>query len=89
MPRNPIKRLQNFRVFYSAGFDLVPDQELLLADTPTEFAAAVVALLRDAERRQRLGCAARRFAGSRYDWRMIVPQLERAYSTEPLRPDTQ
>jgi glycosyltransferase involved in cell wall biosynthesis len=41
----------------------------------------VVDLLRDAERRERLGRAARRFAGSRYDWRMIVPRLEKVYET--------
>jgi glycosyltransferase involved in cell wall biosynthesis len=63
------------------GFDLVPDQELVVADAPAEFAAAVLALLRDPERRGRLGRAARRFAGSRYDWRMIVPKLERVYET--------
>lgn len=63
------------------GFDLAPDQELLIADEPADFAAAVVALLRDPERRERMGRAARRFAGSRYDWRMIVPRLEGVYET--------
>lgn len=61
------------------GFELVPDQELVIADDPAEFAAAVLALLRSPERRDRLGRAARRFAGSRYDWRMVVPRLERLY----------
>jgi sugar transferase (PEP-CTERM/EpsH1 system associated) len=61
------------------GFDLVPDQELVVADEPAQFAAAVLGLLRDPERRERLGRAARRFAGSRYDWRIIVPRLERIY----------
>ena len=42
-------------------------------------AAAVLALLGDPERRERLSRAARRFAESRYDWRMIVPLLERVY----------
>jgi glycosyltransferase involved in cell wall biosynthesis len=63
------------------GFDLVADQELVIADTPAEFAAAVLALLRDPERRARMARAARRFAGSRYDWRIIVPKLERVYET--------
>jgi glycosyltransferase involved in cell wall biosynthesis len=63
------------------GFDLVPDQELIIADAPGEFASAVLALLHDPEHRERLGRAARRFAGSRYDWRIVVPKLERAYET--------
>jgi sugar transferase (PEP-CTERM/EpsH1 system associated) len=61
------------------GFDLVPDQELAIADTPAEFASAVLALLGDPDRRERLGRAARRFAGSRYDWSVIVPRLEKVY----------
>ena len=61
------------------GFELVPDQELSIADTPDEFAAAVLALLRDPDGRERMGSTARRYASSRYDWRMIVPRLERVY----------
>jgi polysaccharide biosynthesis protein PslH len=61
------------------GFDLVPGQELVVADTPAAFAEAVVSLLRDPARRARLGRAARRFAGARYDWRTIVPKMERVY----------
>jgi sugar transferase (PEP-CTERM/EpsH1 system associated) len=63
------------------GFDLVAGQELTIADTPTSFADAVLGLLRDPERRERMGRAARRFAGSCYDWHMIVPKLERVYET--------
>jgi sugar transferase (PEP-CTERM/EpsH1 system associated) len=63
------------------GLDLVPGQELIIADEPADFAAAVLSLLRDPERRERLGRAARRFAGSQYDWRIIVPRLERVYET--------
>jgi sugar transferase (PEP-CTERM/EpsH1 system associated) len=72
------------------GFDLVPGQDLVVANTPAEFATAIVTLLRDPERRERLGRAARRFAGSRYDWRMIVPGLERAYEPfgEPNDPQS-
>jgi len=61
------------------GFDLVPGQELVTADTPATFASAVVTLLRDPEGRARLGAAGRRFAGARYDWRSIVPRLEQVY----------
>jgi sugar transferase (PEP-CTERM/EpsH1 system associated) len=61
------------------GFDLVPDQELVIADMPAEFATAVLNLLQDPARRERLGRAARSFAGTRYDWRIIVPKLEEAF----------
>jgi glycosyltransferase involved in cell wall biosynthesis len=62
------------------GFDLVPGRELVTADTPTEFAREVLALMNDAPRRKELGRAARDFAGSKYDWRLIVPRLERVYA---------
>ena len=63
------------------GFELVPEQELSVADTPDEFAAAVLALLRDPDGRERMGHTARLYASSQYDWRMIVPLLERVYET--------
>jgi len=61
------------------GFDLAADREMVIADRPEEFAAAVLALLRDPDRRRQLGDQARRFVSAQYDWRNIVPRLERAY----------
>jgi polysaccharide biosynthesis protein PslH len=61
------------------GFDVVSGRELMIADSPEEFAAAVITLIRDPDLRQRLGHAAREFAESRYDWRSIIPLLERVY----------
>lgn len=61
------------------GFDLAAGQELMIADSPAEFAASVLALLRDPDRRARLGRRARAFAASRYDWSVILPSLERVY----------
>jgi sugar transferase (PEP-CTERM/EpsH1 system associated) len=61
------------------GFDLKADRELIIADEPIGFAVAVLNLLRDPERREHFGRAARRFAGSGYDWRIIVPELEQVY----------
>jgi glycosyltransferase involved in cell wall biosynthesis len=63
------------------GFEVVPGRELVIADTPAEFASSVLALLRDPERRQQLGHAAHQFAAASYDWSMIVPRLERVYGT--------
>ena len=61
------------------GFDLVPNQELVIADTPAESAAAVLALLRDPDRREQLGRSAHHFAASKYDWQIIIPRLEKVY----------
>jgi sugar transferase (PEP-CTERM/EpsH1 system associated) len=61
------------------GYPVRDGRELLLADTPDEFAAATVRLLGAPERRAELGRAARAFVEARYDWRAIVPLAERAY----------
>jgi glycosyltransferase involved in cell wall biosynthesis len=60
------------------GFDVTHGRELVVADDAEEFAHLVVELLRDAQRGERLGKEARRFA-ERYDWRNIVPKMERVY----------
>jgi len=61
------------------GYPVTDGRELLLADTPADFAAAVVALLRMPERGAVLGQAARTFVEQQYDWRVIVPRVEAAY----------
>lgn len=60
------------------GFPVSDSEQIVLAEEPEEFAGAVVALLEDAERRARLGEAARAFA-ERYDWRRVVPRFEEVY----------
>ncbi|HUV88876.1 MAG TPA: glycosyltransferase, partial [Anaerolineae bacterium] len=62
------------------GYPLADGRELLLADTPADFAARVVALLRSPERGAALGRTARAFVQERYDWQVIVPRLEAAYA---------
>jgi glycosyltransferase involved in cell wall biosynthesis len=53
------------------GLDLAADDEIVLADSPVEFARRVAALLRDADARRRLGAAGRRAVRARYDWGTI------------------
>jgi glycosyltransferase involved in cell wall biosynthesis len=60
------------------GYPVAHGRELLLADTPGDFAQAVLTLLDDAERRAALGVAARRFVAT-YSWDTLVPQLEMLY----------
>jgi len=63
------------------GIALTPDREAVITDTPDTFARAVIALLRDPERRRTLGRAARALAESKYDWRRIVPMFDQVYAT--------
>jgi len=61
------------------GYPVTHGREMLLADRPAQFAAAVVKLLRQPALRAELGRAGRAFVEQRYDWRAIVPLVEAAY----------
>ncbi len=63
------------------GFAVAAGRELLLADSPADFAAAVISLLADPARAATLGQAGRAFVQARYDWSAIVPKLERVYES--------
>jgi polysaccharide biosynthesis protein PslH len=69
------------------GLPLTPGLHGLLADDPANFAHAVVSLLRDAERRQKLGGAGRRLVEERYSWPQVAHNFE-AYLKEVLDHDT-
>jgi glycosyltransferase involved in cell wall biosynthesis len=68
------------------GIALTRDRDVVIADTPEEFARALIALLRDPERRCALGRAARALAEEKYDWRALVPMFDQVYSQK--RPTT-
>jgi len=53
------------------GIATADGEDVLLRDEPADMAAAVVELLRDPERRERLGRAARLKVEERYDWPRI------------------
>lgn len=53
--------------------------ELMLADEPQAFAAAVNGLLKDESQRQRLAENARAFVTAKFDWTMIAPHLLAVY----------
>ena len=55
------------------------EHDVLLGDTPTEFAELVVRVLESPELARRLGANARDLAVNRYAWPSIVGQLERFY----------
>jgi len=59
------------------GIEARPEREILLADDPASFAAALVRLLGDPPAAARLGAAARHLAVERYAWSSAAATLER------------
>ena len=57
------------------GLDVVSGYHLIVADTPTEFTAAVVRALRDPELRERISANARNLVENRYSWKIIGSRL--------------
>ena len=60
------------------GFPLRPNEDLLLATAPADFATSVLRLLDQPLERERLGQNARQFA-AQYDWRVVVPRFTAVY----------
>jgi glycosyltransferase involved in cell wall biosynthesis len=61
------------------GLDLREQQEIVIADTPHEFAQGVIDLLAHPDKRATLSAAGRRAVATRYDWGPIARRLEAAY----------
>jgi glycosyltransferase involved in cell wall biosynthesis len=61
------------------GVGATPDEHLLTADDPAEFAAAVVRLLGDADERKELGQAGQQFVESRYDLEAAIERWEQSW----------
>jgi polysaccharide biosynthesis protein PslH len=65
------------------GIAVRDEREMLLADTPDAFAAAILRLITDlrtgAALQKQLGAQARRFVEQHYGWPTIIPQLDKVY----------
>jgi glycosyltransferase involved in cell wall biosynthesis len=57
----------------------VPDRDLVMADEPAAFAAAVIGLLRAPDRRAEVGLSGRRYVEANHAWPSIAAQLEEVY----------
>ena len=57
------------------GLPVRPEEHLLIADEPVEFAKSTLALLRDVERRRSMGISARELVVRNYSWRMVAKQF--------------
>jgi glycosyltransferase involved in cell wall biosynthesis len=58
------------------GIEGTPGEDILVADTAPDFAAAVVKLLVDKALQEKLSEGGRRLAESRYDWRVALDGLD-------------
>jgi glycosyltransferase involved in cell wall biosynthesis len=58
------------------GLEVTQDEDILIADTPAEFADAVLRLLDDRALRARLAANGRRLVESRYGWKVIGEKLD-------------
>jgi len=67
------------------GLMLAPGVEILLAEGAADFAAALVALLQDPERRRQLGACGQRQVATRYHWTVLIPGLSRVITLESDR----
>lgn len=67
------------------GLEARPGDNLLLADTPDDFARAVVALLGDPERAEQLAASGRRLVGERYDWRRVYGRFSELHAAGAAR----
>jgi glycosyltransferase involved in cell wall biosynthesis len=59
------------------GIGAVPEEQILVRDAPEAMAKAVVALLRDAALRERIGRAARRYVATHWTWEAHFENLEK------------
>jgi polysaccharide biosynthesis protein PslH len=57
------------------GLDVEPEHHLLVADTPAEFATAIISLLRDPARAHYLAANAYQLVATRYDWKTVLPSF--------------
>jgi glycosyltransferase involved in cell wall biosynthesis len=61
------------------GIDIRPGENILIADTPAEFAQATVQLLQDRDRNEALAEGGRRWVEEHYSWRRVYPSWDRIY----------
>ncbi len=77
------------------GIDAVDGENMLLADTPPAFAAAVIRLLADPALNATIATGGRRWAVERYNWRTVYRGWDRIYaghatgvSGKPISPES-
>jgi glycosyltransferase involved in cell wall biosynthesis len=67
------------------GLDVTHEREVMIADTPRDFASAVIRLLSDPDLRRRIGGAGRRYVEQRHDLRQTTQDLVELYALAQRR----
>jgi sugar transferase (PEP-CTERM/EpsH1 system associated) len=71
------------------GLPVTHGKDIVLAESPEDFAQSVITLLRDPERRKTLGVAARSLVESRYSWSVVGKIFEEAMMRSRNRGDVE
>ena len=61
------------------GIEAQPDEEIIVADDPEEFARKTLYLLKHSEEAQKIGPRARRVIEKKYDWEVIDTTIRKVY----------
>ena len=64
------------------GIDAIPEEEVLIGDSPDGFADQVTRLLTDVGLQECLARNGRRLAESRYDWKVVLSELDALYGAD-------
>jgi glycosyltransferase involved in cell wall biosynthesis len=65
------------------GIDVTPERDLLIADTPAQFAQQISRIFTDGALRERLEVNGRRLVETVYSWDSIAKKLAALYSPRP------
>jgi glycosyltransferase involved in cell wall biosynthesis len=68
------------------GLPVTPGRDIVIADEPEQFAAAVVDLIRDVRKRRRIEAAARQLVVQQYDWAAAADDFEKALEAARAEP---
>jgi glycosyltransferase involved in cell wall biosynthesis len=64
------------------GIKAVPDREIIIADTPKEFAEKVIMLMNDRELRAKISEAGKRFVGERFNLNQVIDMIDRIWESD-------
>ena len=59
----------------TAGIDVSPEQDIIIADSPNEFAERVIELLNDKQLREEIGTKARWLMETNHSWEKLTGRL--------------